>query len=344
MSTRFILEGADVLLGGRMSNKLKKSLPEEIRLIGDVVDEDDIHLILEYKSGDKWGPFTAPRANRYILHTDQNNPKISSLELFGQQLIDFNPRLLVISGLQMMDNFPFEGNFRESRLEKVKEQISSQPDSTLIHFEMASYVEIKLLQSLLKNVIPFSDSIGMNEQELENIQQVLEKGEVSVVADSNPRVAVSLNQIRSIFRKLNEKHLKTKTGRKLTRIHVHTLAYQAILIVKNSQWRNTKNAAAKAALTAHRHVCGSKIVNPEQAHLVLDDSFSTSTADELLNVSSNIPKRIKLDPKNPVSCWNETISGLDVEICIAPVLVCTIAKQTAGAGDNISAAGLILQI
>lgn len=34
-------------------------------MVGEQAARDDIHLILEYKAGDSWGPFTAPRANRY---------------------------------------------------------------------------------------------------------------------------------------------------------------------------------------------------------------------------------------------------------------------------------------
>ena len=34
----------------------------------------------------------------------------------------------------------------------------------------------------------------------------------------------------------------------------------------------------------------------------------------------------------------------EVEFCLAPNLVCSEAKQTAGGGDNISASGLIVQI
>jgi hypothetical protein len=49
-------------------------------------------------------------------------------------------------------------------------------------------------------------------------------------------------------------------SRQLTRLHVHTLAYQAIFAVKNSPWKHSKAAAAKASLTANRHVCGSKEV------------------------------------------------------------------------------------
>lgn len=32
------------------------------------------------------------------------------------------------------------------------------------------------------------------------------------------------------------------------------------------------------------------------------------------------------------------------QICVAPVLVCTSVRHTAGGGDNISAAGLVLQV
>jgi len=34
---------------------------------GNEIDEDDIHLIIEYKRGDKWGEYEAPRANRFVL-------------------------------------------------------------------------------------------------------------------------------------------------------------------------------------------------------------------------------------------------------------------------------------
>lgn len=324
-------------------------MPEGIKITGAPIDYDDIHLIMEYKTNDKWGPLIAPRANRYILHNDQHNPTISSLELFEEALPEFDARLFVVSGLQMMDSFPFADGIREARLAKVQAQITRQPRSTLVHFEMASYVEIKLLRLLMSHVIPYADSIGMNEQELDNLQQVLDTGKVTFASESNPRVATALNQMRSVFRTLNTDYFKNRVAdskrRMLTRVHVHTLAYQAIMVVKDSEWKNSKNAAAKAALTAHRHVCGTTLINPESSNLILDDSFSTSTnPDE----STNAPKRIQLTPSDPVSCWDENLAihseVVDVQICVAPVLVCKVARQTAGAGDNISAAGLILQI
>lgn len=324
-------------------------MPAAIEIAGEPIDYDDIHLIMEYKTNDQWGPYTAPRANRYILHNDNKNPQISSLEFFEKSLNNFDARLLVISGLQMMDSYPYARGVREERLAKVKEQIARQSANTMVHFEMASFVEHKLIERLIDNVISFSDSIGMNEQELENLEHIIEKGHVTFASESNPRVAQTLHQMRNVFRSLNTRYYKNTVKdvrrRMLTRIHVHTLAYQAILIVKNSQWKNAKNAAAKAALTAHRHVCGTDMINPEASNLILDDSFSTST-----NQTDDVPiKRIQLNIKDPVPCWTENLGIwhseiVEVEICVAPVLVCKVARQTAGAGDNISAAGLILQI
>jgi ADP-dependent glucokinase len=64
-----------------------------------------------------------------------------------------------------------------------------------------------------------------------------------------------------LFSLVSASRLNRENTRQLTRLHVHTLAYQAILTVKNSPWRNSKAAAAKASLTANRHVCGTKEVS-----------------------------------------------------------------------------------
>ncbi|XP_049545924.1 ADP-dependent glucokinase isoform X2 [Anopheles darlingi] len=323
IGSRMAMEGANVLLGAKMSNKLKSHLRPEVLLTGSLIEDDDIHLILEYNTGDTWGQLVSPRANRYILHNDRHNPMLSSLEEFDAALPDFNPDLFIMQ---------------------------AQSPHTLIHFEMASFVELELLQQLMRYVLPYSDSIGMNEQELDNLRQVLETGRISLVADSNPRVAHSLDQARSVFARLNQQFVgndATGKRRPLSRIHLHTLAYQAFIVSKGSSWKHTKQAAAKASLTAHRHVCASTIVNPDASYLQMDGSFAVSAKPGA--------RRIPFDNRVPVSCWDESIplsldgdkaslKAVEVEICVAPVLICKNAKQTVGAGDNISGAGLVLQI
>lgn len=165
----------------------------------------------------------------------------------------------------MMDMFSFNPGEREERLLQVQRQLTSQPNDTLNHFEMASYVELRLLQQLRQFVLPYVDSLGMNEQELANLQQVLSHGRTTLATDWNPRIAHTLDLMRQVFISLLEDHKETSAGdpdrRRISRIHVHTLAYQAILTTAGSKWKNTRAAAAKAALTAHRYVCKSQFVS-----------------------------------------------------------------------------------
>lgn len=264
MANRFALEGADqILLAAKMTPSFKDKTHETIKVTGADVDQDDVHLILEYKRNEKWNDWIAPRANRFIVHSDRNNPTLSSIESFDEPLSKFKPDLLVVSGLQMMDNYPFAPGERQSRLAKVEHQMKAQSlIKTRIHFEMASFVDVSLLQDLVQFVIPNADSLGMNEQELPNLRSMLVHGNISVVSDSNPRIATALDQMRDIYRILNSGQ------RPLTRMHLHTLAYQAILVSHGSAWKNTRFAAAKASLTANRHVCASPKVtlpkNPEK--------------------------------------------------------------------------------
>ena len=47
--------------------------------------------------------------HRFIIHNDKQNPTVSSLEDLDETLkhIEHPPNLFVVSGLQMMDNYPF---------------------------------------------------------------------------------------------------------------------------------------------------------------------------------------------------------------------------------------------
>ena len=57
---------------------------------------------------------------------------------------------------------------RDSRLQVLERFLKNMPASTLTHFEMASFSEESLLKELMHKVLPYADSLGMNEQELPN--------------------------------------------------------------------------------------------------------------------------------------------------------------------------------
>ncbi|KAI0215573.1 putative ADP-dependent glucokinase [Lamellibrachia satsuma] len=329
MATRFHMEGCKVLLGGKLSPQLQKQIAPNILVSGGEVETDDIHVALEYKKGDVWGNYVTPRSNRFFFHNDHNNPFLTSLEQFSQDVALFAPALLVIGGLQMLDNFPFTAGTRRSRLRKLHNLLASTPRETRIHFEMASFAEQECLEDVVDTVVHHVDSLGMNEQELPNLHGVLTNGSITLISDTYPRIATTLDHMRAVYRILSK---PTDGHHGLTRLHVHTLAYQAIMTAKSSSWKHSMSAAAKAALTANRYTCGSDYIETEKARILMDQSFSTS------HIQGS--KRIHFEPDNPVSCWDEP----GVEICIAPVLVCTKVVQTGGGGDNVSSAGLVLQI
>lgn len=67
MGSRFLMEQMEVLLAATMSEKQKSHLINGFDMIDFKPTEDyidDIHLIFEYKTGDKFGDHTAIRANR----------------------------------------------------------------------------------------------------------------------------------------------------------------------------------------------------------------------------------------------------------------------------------------
>lgn len=66
MARRFALEGCEVLLGAHMSAKLRSELPPGITVAGPEVAHDEVHLLLEYPAGERWGHLHSPRANRRV--------------------------------------------------------------------------------------------------------------------------------------------------------------------------------------------------------------------------------------------------------------------------------------
>ena len=332
IAKRFAMEGWQVMLAAKMHPTSTRKLHPQISVAGNesTYRQEDIHLLFEYDIGDQWGPYVAPRANRFIVHNDYSNMMLETLDDFIESFASFQPSLVVVSGLQMLDNFPLDVSIRTAKLQRLQEALESLPGTTKIHFEMASITEERLLTDLLEYVIPYADSLGMNEQELANLCSMLEFGNITIVSDPYPRVAKALDQIRSLYELMEAK--KSASHRKLSRVHVHTLAYQAILITRDSVWRNVNGAVAKASLTANRYVCASNKISVNNAKLIMDDSFSVSVAPG--------SHRMPLVEAAPVSCWSEE----EVRFCVAPNLVCTAVQQTGGGGDNVSAAGLVLQL
>ncbi|KAL3318212.1 hypothetical protein Ciccas_003122 [Cichlidogyrus casuarinus] len=336
MANRLAKEGLQVALAGRLSNKMKSLMHPHVKVLQAPPDfgltdppTSDIHLVLEFEKGETWGNYTAPRANRLILIRDQENPMISGLwpELMqSYEKIHFDlsnrkhnqPDLFIVGGLQTMSSFLADDgpDIREQRLQALNDfLINKVPPRTLVHFESASFDDAGLAGNIAKLILPYTDSIGLNEQELPSLIELLKYGKVPLNPNQSiPRVATVLDQIREVWALLTDQDLPRMrfAQRTISRMHLHTLGFQIIIVRRDPKqldhetrtrlmneffgpegklkdamitdlgrgWPKVKAAAAKASLTAYRYTCAEAHVHPDpdRTKILMDDSFSV-TAD-----------------------------------------------------------------
>ncbi|KAM6937979.1 ADP-dependent glucokinase [Xenentodon cancila] len=316
-----------VLLCGPVGPKLHELLDEQIVVPPESLQEtDEFHLILEYKAGERWGSAQAPQANRFIFSHDVSNGEMSSLETFVASLDEFQPELVVLSGLHMM-----EGQGRElweQRLQQAVATISNIPRDIPIHLELASMTDKDFMNSIMnEQVMPAVSSIGLNEQELLFLSQ----------AGGGPHAAVpawkgipDVGLVSDILLWILERHGRSDplAESKLTRIHFHTLAYHILATVEGF-WGNQAAAVMAGARVASSQACGLTSVDAARAELKAPLEFYSSGTDPR--------QQLNLDPARPVTTWRRGI----ITFHLTPVLVCRRPLRTVGLGDAISAEGLV---
>ncbi|KAJ4938432.1 hypothetical protein JOQ06_003052 [Pogonophryne albipinna] len=316
-----------VLLCGPIGPKLHEMLDEQIVVPpGSMQETDEYHLILEYKAGEEWGSTQAPQANRFIFSHDVSNGEMSSLETFVESLEEFDPELVVLSGLHMM-----EGQGRELWEERLKEAVSAIseiPRDIPIHLELASMTDKDYMNSIMQEqVMPIVSSIGLNEQELLFLSQAGEGPHAEMVAWQG---IPDVGRVSDILLWILEQHgrIEPSSEADLTRIHFHTLAYH-ILATVDGYWGNQASAVMAGARVASSQACGLQAVDPSKVELKAPLEFYSSHAEPR--------EQLSLIPEQPVTVWRRGI----VTFHLTAVLVCRQPLRTVGLGDAISAEGLV---
>ncbi|XP_070686251.1 ADP-dependent glucokinase [Pempheris klunzingeri] len=316
-----------VLLCGPVGPKLHEMLDEQIVVPPDSLQEtDEFHLILEYKAGEQWGSTQAPQANRFIFSHDVSNGEMSSLETFVASLEEFQPDLVVLSGLHMM-----EGQGREMWEERLKEAVSAISDIRKdfpIHLELASMTDRDYMNSIMQEqVMPIVSSIGLNEQELLFLSQAGEGPHADLAAWKG---VPDVGRVSDILLWVLEEHGRVDPSSEadLTRIHFHTLAYH-ILATVDGYWENQAAAVMAGARVASTQACGLRSVDVSKVELKAPLEFHSS--------HSEPQEKLSLNPAEPVTVWRRG----NVTFHLTPVLVCKQPLRTVGLGDAISAEGLV---
>ncbi|XP_043838385.1 ADP-dependent glucokinase isoform X2 [Dromiciops gliroides] len=313
-----------VLLCGPVGPKLHQLLDDNIVVPPESMQEvDEFHLILEYQAGEQWGQLTAPNANRFIFSHDLSNGAMNMLEVFVSSLEEFQPDLVVLSGLHMMEGQSKE--IQKKRLLEAVISISDIPTDIPVHLELASMTDRELMSSIMHQVFPLVNSLGLNEQELLFLSQSASGPHSSLLSWSGvPDVGV-VSDI--LFWILKEHGRSKERASDLTRIHFHTLAYH-ILATVDGHWGNQLAAVAAGARVAGTQACATEAIDASRVSLRAPLEFLTS--------HSEAGSRIAVNPNEPVAQWHRE----GISFHFTPVLVCKDPIRTVGLGDAISAEGL----
>ncbi|XP_005393659.1 PREDICTED: ADP-dependent glucokinase isoform X2 [Chinchilla lanigera] len=313
-----------VLLCGPVGPKLHKLLDDNVFVPPESLQEaDEFHLILEYQAGEEWGQVKAPHANRFIFSHDLSNGAMSALEAFVSSLEEFQPDLVVLSGLHMMEGQSKE--LQKKRLLEVVTSIADIPTGVPVHLELASMTNRELMSSIVQQVFPAVTSLGLNEQELLFLSQSASGPHASLSAWSGVPDVGMVSDI--LFWVLKEHGRSNGRASDLTRIHFHTLVYH-ILATVDGHWANQLAAVAAGARVAGTQACATETIDASRVSLLAPREFTTS--------HSEGGSRIVLNPSEPVAQWHRG----GISFYFTPVLVCKDPVRTVGLGDAISAEGL----
>lgn len=352
----------DVLLAGNLSPSLRSLLPSTVSLLpgSDEPNDKEVHLILEYKKGEKWGHIEAPRANRVIVHCDRTNAELRTMNAFHDAIRIQNSvkddstdastsdssssaskkvDLVVLSGFHLLEAQP-----PSVQHEKLNEALNLIHPSELnasipVHLELASMGSLDYVELLAKTLISHVNSIGLNEQELGFLyfalthpQSDFETASMRSVAAAHfvreqfkdPSIERTLTALDSVFVHANSAHPNTLSLRSLERIHFHSLKFHVLATTRSSSWLNTHQAVILGSLAASSNACGFN----DQQH-----PFNTSKVELILPPGSNYDSFATQAVQHS--------SSSIAHYSISPVLVCSNPLRTVGLGDAISAAGLL---
>jgi ADP-dependent phosphofructokinase/glucokinase len=132
-----------------------------------------VHFVMEFGKGYRFQNVEAPAPNRLIASF---NPPCAVLEI-DSEFRKLAPRIIdtvnraVISGFH---NPTIGADFKE-RIKNVRmhiEELKMVNHSLRIHVELGDFQRLQVLEEVTREILPMCDSVGFNENELEQVKEV----------------------------------------------------------------------------------------------------------------------------------------------------------------------------
>jgi ADP-dependent phosphofructokinase/glucokinase len=137
--------------------------------------QDPIHFVFDFSRGDTFllcgTEVLVPRENRFIATSDHLNLRLYVNPAFEKYALEHACELdgAIISGFHLLlESYPDGSNYKtilEERLYQIK-RWKGENEKLQIHLELGHFASKKIAASVFQEFAAFSDSIGMNEDEL----------------------------------------------------------------------------------------------------------------------------------------------------------------------------------
>lgn len=286
---------------------------------------------MEYKQGEIWGDYISPSSNRFITSHDTLSSSAIVIDMFFNTVGQFRPDLIILSGLHLMDIQPEE--LWQEKIKTIKRNLNQLSLNVPIHLELGSMAEREYAKSLMHKIVPYIDSIGLDEQELTFFSQVMggpfdTEFPVQAGALHVHKVTEILFWLMKNFGRDKENEESKRFNYRLQRIHFHCLTYQMI-VTSGPDWSNSAAALAAGARLAGRQSCGgTQNENSDAFELRVGNQFHLDKTQE---------KIYHFNAHAPLTSWIRE----NVLFLFTPVLVCKHPTKTVGVGDSVSATALM---
>ena len=306
--------------------------PSVIRNNSTRIAQDELRMIFEYKQGEIIGEYVAPASSRFIASHDQFSASSIVIDMFFKAISNFRPDLVVLTGVHLL-----QFQTKEMRLEKlrmIKRSMLQVSPSMPIHFQLGSMSDPTFVNEVLYRIVPFADSLSLNEQELTFLSKIgngpfTENYPVRSGALHVHKVVEMLYWLLSTFGNDRTRPESPNYKYRLQRIHFTCLTYH-IVVSRGTDWSNLAAGLAAGARLAGRQSCNLHNYKGES------DLLEVRTASRTL-LDKQTDKVYEFDAHNPIASWMRN----EVVFIYTPVLVCKFPLHTVGVDDAISATALL---
>ncbi len=325
---RLFLDRGNILLPVMRGGKVTFRRPSEASR----EDRELVHLIVEFRQGTgfEWRGhrFVSPRNNRFIANADDYNGKIVIDPAFvkgvDERISDIDK--LILTGLHMLKRSYPDGTTYLDRLEEalglVRRWRGKNP-AIRVHFELADVQDAVIRRDIISRACDVSDSIGMNEDELQ-----------AVLANHGARPEDPVRMVDGMFRFASSQGVK--------KVLVHSKDF-VVSVLKDSYGvapEVVRDSQMLGILSAQNRAYSGEFGGMEDLErLISADRLEPSPA------GLGFYERFgALGEETSEGIWLAKFDGSEAWVVLTPCLLSRVTLNTVGLGDCLTAGCVLGEI